>query len=62
MLQKSDGGVTEFPSCHEALELAMNSFQAISPVVKKLLSNLVIFCEVPSCTKPVLLQHLGKHI
>ena len=62
MLRKSDGGVTECPSCHEEHELAINSFQAISPVVTKLLSNLVIRCEVPSCNKPVLLQHLGKHI
>jgi len=55
MLRKSDStsGVTECPSCHEEHELAINSFQAISPVVTKLLSNLMICCEVPSCTKPV---------
>ena len=60
MLRKSSA--TDCPSCHQTHQLSINSSTAVSPVVMRLLSNLVICCEIPNCNKPVLLQHLGRHI
>ncbi len=50
------------PACSEHHESVKESFNQPSPVIQKILDNLVLHCDNPHCNSPILLQHLGRHV
>ncbi len=50
------------PSCGQHHDTVNDSFNQPSPVIQKLIDNLVLHCDVPQCNSPILLQHLGHHV
>jgi len=50
------------PSCNQQHEISVDTIQSPSPVAVKLVANLVVRCDDPTCSRPVVLQHLHDHL
>ncbi len=50
------------PACSEHHESVKESFNQPTPVIQKIIDNLMLRCDNPHCNSPILLQHLGRHV